>query len=226
MRPLMVIGIGLVIALTGVGIGFGINWMLQPAMQTREESIGNGPLVPITVAQLKLNIPAAYFRGGHPPATGLAERVDLVIRQPTMAAAGAPAMTTAALANQSPRDLIFLAILRGDGILDPADRPQDLYGRFLERDTWQNPGGLLLRRFAPDSPYADEELFIAPPDGRVFAARCLKPGARADSGFESCIWRFRQSGADIQVRFSADLLPQWESMAFGIRRLLEGWKAL
>ena len=223
MRPSTMIAIALAIAVTGVGTGMGINRMLRQAPPAGDESIAGSPPVPIAVAQLKLNVPTAYFRGGQPPGAGLGERFDLVMRYPTMAPAGVPPKTAKALASQNPRDLVFLAILRGDGILDPADRPQDLYGRFLERDTWQNPGGLLLRRFAPDSPYADEELFIAPPDGRVFSARCPKPVAPTESG--ACIWRFRQSGADIQVRFSADLLPQWESMAFGIGRILEEWNA-
>jgi hypothetical protein len=225
MRPLAVIGTALLIVIAGIGIGAGINRLLRPPPQMVEGITVVGPPAPVTIAQLKLNIPMAYFRGGQPPAMGMGERADLVIQYPTMAAAGMPAKTTASLASQNPRDLIFIAILRGDGILDPADRPQDLYGRFLERDTWQNPGGLLLRRFAADSPYADEELFIAPPDGRVFSARCPKPLARTELSLEGCIWRFRQSGADIQVRFSADLLPQWETMAFGIARLLEAWKA-
>ncbi len=224
MRPLAVIGAVLAIAATGVGIGIGVNRLLRSAEPAGEETV-SGPPVSFAMAGLRLAVPTGYFRGERPPAAGIGDRVDLIIHYPTMAPAGKPPRATADLAGQNPRELVFLAILRGDGILDPADRTQDLYGRFLERDTWQNPGGLLLRRFAPDSPYADEELFIAPPDGRVFAARCPKSNQRSNAGIDSCIWRFRQAGADIQVRFSADLLPKWEAMSAGIMRLLEDWKA-
>jgi hypothetical protein len=110
-------------------------------------------------------------------------------------------------------------------VLDPSERPQELYGRFLEPDTWESPGGLLLRRFEAGSPYEDEELFIAPPDGRAFSARCRKPGKATEAIGDACLWRFRQSGADVQVRFTVDLLPQWETMATGVGKLLERWTA-
>ncbi|MFM9974721.1 MAG: hypothetical protein ACKVON_09145, partial [Beijerinckiaceae bacterium] len=96
---------------------------------------------------------------------------------------------------------------------------------FLDPFTFENPGGLLMKRFVADSPYADEDLFIAPPDGRVFAARCRKPGKGANEDGEACIWRFRQSGADVQLRFSTALLPQWEDMALGIATLLKKWES-
>jgi hypothetical protein len=166
-----------------------------------------------------------FFRGGAPPRTGTSERIDLLALFPEMSAAGIPPATTTALTAQDPRRLVFIAVLRGDGVLDPSERPQELYGRFLEPDTWQNPGGLLLRRFEAGSPYEDEELFIAPPDGRVFAARCRKPGKGTENIGEACLWRFRQAGADVQVRFSVDLLPQWEPMATGVGRLLGAWAA-
>jgi hypothetical protein len=179
--------------------------------------------VPVTINNLRLTIPMDFLRGGAPSRIGTSERVDVITQFPEMSPAGIPPATTTGLKAQDSRQLVFIAILRGDGVLDPSERPQELYGRFLEPDTWQNPGGLLLRRFEAGSPYEDEELFIAPPDGRVFAARCRKPGKGAESIGEACLWRFRQAGADVQVRFSVDILPQWEVMAMDVRRLLETW---
>jgi hypothetical protein len=208
------------LAVLGVGIGLGIN-----AFRGSKSAPGAVELVPVTINNLRLTIPVDFFRGGAPPRTGTSERIDLVALFPEMHPAGIPPATTTALTAQDSRRLVFVAILRGDGVLDPSERPQELYGRFLEPDTWQNPGGLLLRRFEAGSPYEDEELFIAPPDGRVFAARCRKPGKGTESIGEACLWRFRQAGADVQVRFSVDILPQWEPMAMGVGRLLETWAA-
>jgi hypothetical protein len=208
------------LALCGVAAGLGINALLGKASRSAA-----GELTPVTINNLRLNVPSGFFRGGAAPRTGTSERIDLVLRHPEMQPAGAPPSTTRALAASDPRQLVFLSIVRGDGALDPADRPQELYGRFLEPDTWQNPGGLLLRRFEAGSPYEDEELFIAPPDGRVFAARCRKSGKGGEPIGEACVWRFRQQGADLVVRFSPDLLPQWEAMALGLGRTLEEWKA-
>jgi hypothetical protein len=218
MTPIRTILAIVALALVGVVMGLGIN-----AFRSRKTVPEAAEIVPVTINNLRLNVPMVFFRGGAPPRTGTSERVDIVALFPEMSPAGVPPATTTALTAQDPRRLIFVAVLRGDGVLDPSERPQELYGRFLEPDTWQNPGGLLLRRFEAGSPYEDEELFIAPPDGRVFAARCRKPGKGTESIGEACLWRFRQAGADVQVRFSVDLLPQWEAMAMGVGRLLEGW---
>jgi hypothetical protein len=208
----------ILLALLGAGTGFAIYSLTSSHQGSRSLEV-----VPVTIDQLRLNIPQNFLRGGSVSSTDTSERVDIIIRFPEMVAAGIPPTTTTDMVALNPRHLLFLAILRGDGILDPAERPNELYGRFLEPDTWQNPGGLLLRRFESSSPYGDEELFLAPPDGRVFAARCRKPGKSTESIGEACVWRFRQNGADIQLRFSPDLLPQWETMAMGIGTLLKQW---
>jgi hypothetical protein len=119
---------------------------------------------------------------------------------------------------------VFIALLREDGAMDPSQRVTEIYGRFLEPDIWNNPGGLLLRRFTPESPYHDEELFISPPEGREFSARCRKPGASQLIG-EMCVWRYRDAGVDVQVRFAPDLLPQWEALMSGVRRQVAALRA-
>jgi hypothetical protein len=188
-------------------------WWLGP------NRIASDAVSPVSIGSLRLNVPGAYVRGGHLIRSGAVERF------PDMQAAGLPPASTAQIAQQNALMLIFIAVIRADGGLDPADRPQEIYGRFLEPDTWQNPGGLVLRRFEAKSPYADEELFLAPPDGRAFSARCRRAEAQAAVVGETCLWRYRLNEQDVQVRFSPELLPQWEPLADGVRRLVEGWIA-
>jgi hypothetical protein len=217
MKPFKALAMFSLLALLGTGAGIAVLAITFAGPESRKLDI-----VPISIGGLRLNVPQGFLRGGTVPSSGTSERADLVIRFPEMTASGIPPSRPADAVD--PRLLLFLAVLRSDGILDPADRVQDLYGRFLDPYTFENPGGLLMRRFIADSPYADEDLFIAPPDGRVFAARCRKPGKGPDTQSEACIWRFRQSGADIQLRFSPALLPQWEDMALGVARLLKDWE--
>jgi hypothetical protein len=217
MTPFKTLALVALLALLGIGAGIAVMTILLSGPESRKLDI-----VPISIEGLRLNVPQGFLRGGAVPPSGASERADLVIRFPDMTAAGIPPSKPADAAD--PRLLLFLAILRTDGILDPADRVQDLYGRFLDPDTFENPGGLLMKRFVADSPYGDEDLFIAPPDGRVFAARCRRPGKGPENPGEACIWRFRQSGADVQLRFSPALLPQWEDMALGVARLLKDWE--
>lgn len=201
------------LALLGAAIGFGLFWWTsRPAPGVR------GPIA-VTIGNAAFQISPGYVRAGALPRPGAQERVDLVLAFPGMTAAGT---ATGGLR-------VFLALLREDGVIDPSERVNELYGRFLEPDIWQNPGGLLMRRFMADSPYGDEELFLSPPDGRVFTARCRKSGpaqgqARGADIGETCLWRFRVEGADVQARFPPELLPQWEALASGLKRKVAEWR--
>jgi hypothetical protein len=209
----------IVITMTLLGIGAVI--ALYSLMGTSEDN-RKLDLIPVTIEELKLNIPRGYFRGGPPPTENRSERIDLIMLYPDMEiTAIAPTKVEDA---PQPQLLIFASIQRNDGVIDPSNRVQDIYGRFLESATFDSPGGLLMKRFNADSPYNDEELFIAPPDGRVFAARCRKPEKTDKAIGETCLWRFRQSGADIQIRFSPALLPRWEDMALGLAKRLKEWQ--
>jgi hypothetical protein len=198
------------LALFGAGLGFVLFWWTsQPAATAREP-------IPVTIGNASFALPPAYVRDGALPRPGAQERVDLVLRFPEL--------TPIQRGETGPA--VFVAILREDGVIDPSRRVLEIYGRFLEPDIWRNPGGLLLRRFTADSPYGDEELFISPPDGGAFSARCRKPqapGRGSDIG-EACLWRFRAGGADVQVRFAPELLPQWEALSEGVRARIVEWR--
>ena len=96
-----------------------------------------------------------------------------------------------------------------------------LYARFLEQTAWNNPGGLIMRRFEKGSPYEREDLYLAPPEGRIFAARCMRPSQPPDGLPNTCITEFRLRGLDAQLRFVPDLLPEWERLMDGARGLIE-----
>jgi hypothetical protein len=211
----------LLIVITMTLLGIGTIVALYTLMGTGEDN-RKLDLIPVTIEELKLNIPRGYFRSSTPPIESRSERVDLIMLYPDMEIT---AVTPIKVEDApQPQLLIFASIQKNDGVIDPSNRVQDIYGRFLESATFDSPGGLLMKRFHADSPYGDEELFIAPPDGRVFAARCRKPEKTDKSIGETCLWRFRQSGADIQIRFSPALLPRWEEMALGLAKRLKAWQ--
>jgi hypothetical protein len=209
----------LALAAFGVCVGLGADALMRPAPPRTNE------MAAATIGGLDLVVPSQFLRQG--ARHEAAERLDAVLRHPIMTPA-AWERPAAGLPPATARHLVFLSVTRADGGIDPSERPQDLYGRFLEPDTWQNPGGLLLRRFQAGSPYDDEEIYLAPPDGRAFTARCRKPTRSAerlvDIG-EACLWRYRRDGADIQVRFSPELLPDWEALSAGVRQRVDEWAA-
>jgi hypothetical protein len=227
MSPFKTLLLVITLILLALGSAIGLYSLLGS-----DRGSGKLDIIPVTIEHLRLSIPRQFFRSGYSAPGSASERADLILLFPEMIAAGQPPDKAADAPD--PRLLVFASIQRNDGVIDPAERVQDLYGRFLESTTFDNPGGLLMKRFIADSPYADEELFIAPPDGRIFSARCRKPEKPASAQApksegtsqigEACLWRFRQSGADIHIRFSPELLPHWEEMATGIGTRLKEWE--
>jgi hypothetical protein len=113
----------------------------------------------------------------------------------------------------------FLSIKPADG-LDPAERTARLYERFLDENSWSEPGGLTARAFAKGSPFEGDELHYIPPEGRQFSARCRRPDA-ARKIPNVCVTSFRSGGLDVDVRFSSVLLGDWQRLLDGARGLLE-----
>mgnify|MGYP003350395993 CR=1 FL=1 len=130
-------------------------------------------------------------------------------------------ITTTFVNPRDPAAFFVLALQASDRSVDPSERMEKLYGRFLERDVWTHPGGLFMRRFENASPYEREDLYFAPPEGRRFAARCVRPAQPPDGLPNMCVSEFRQRGLDAQIRFSPDLLPDWERLHEGSRALIE-----
>jgi len=117
-------------------------------------------------------------------------------------------------------ELVFVTVTPKDEALEPAERPSRLYARFLEAEAFVGPGGLVMRRFEKGSPYDLEQLYIAPPEGREFFARCPKTQDGASGAEEPCLFLFRVDGLDVELRFAPALLEQWEALTEGARGFL------
>jgi hypothetical protein len=119
----------------------------------------------------------------------------------------------------APDSHLLIALQPAEGAADPAERTLNVHGRFLEREIWTNPGGLILRRFRAGSPYEGEELVMTS-DGREFAARCPIAGAQPSPLPQRCLASFRLAGVDATVSFDSSLLPHWRRMREGVLGLI------
>jgi len=176
--------------------------------------------VQASVGSAVFTLPSNYFRPAS-RAGGRMEQLDLAAFFPNFVAAGDMVEINgrtdlAARFDQT----VFLSIRPADASLDPAERPTRLYARFLEADSWSHPGGLIARAFQAGSPFEGDELFFAAPEGREFAARCRKPDQMRKTP-NSCIYEFRSGELDVELRFSATLLADWEKLNAGARGLIE-----
>lgn len=118
-----------------------------------------------------------------------------------------------------PSNVLF-TIGPADGSTPPAERPNLLYARFLTAATVAADGGLVRREFRAGSPFEGEALYLSPPQGRLFAARCPIPvPGKASEG--RCIAEFRMGDLDLLATFEPALLPHWDTLSKAARRLVE-----
>jgi hypothetical protein len=122
--------------------------------------------------------------------------------------------------NERYEKLVFVTLKPADPGLDPSERPAKLYDRFLEPDGWSHPGGLIARTFQAGSPFEGQELYFVAPEGRAFAARCGHPDQMQKTP-NSCVYDFRVGDLDVELRFPAALLSEWEKLNAGARGLIE-----
>jgi hypothetical protein len=186
--------------LLAVGVGL--------LLLSREEA--PDAIVQAELAGRKFAYVHAYARDETTGAGGLAERLSFIASFPTFKPLAAKDRASARA--------VTLTVTQKDDSLDPAERPAKLYARFLTPEAREGPGGLVLRDFEQGSPYDFEQLFIAPPDGRLFFARCPKPQSGAPG--EGCLSMFRDGAVDVEIRYPAALLDHWDAVVDGARALL------
>jgi hypothetical protein len=165
-------------------------------------------LVQAELAGARFVFARAYARDEASAAGGLADRLNFLVSFPAFAPVKDHASPKAVTLSVTPRD----------ETLDPAERPAKLYARFLTAETREGPGNLILRRFEQGSPYDLEELYLAPPDGQSFFARC--PRSRRGGPGETCLSMFRDGAFDVELRYPAAYLEHWDALYPGARALL------
>jgi hypothetical protein len=200
------------VALALLLAGAGLFWRFErsDAPPTRQAIVGAA----------RFTLLSGYFRpssrGG-----GRLDRLDLAAFFPDFTPAGEAgdidAQTDLAERYQK---LVFITVSPADSSLDPAERPTRLYARFLDADQWSHPGGLLASAFQAGSPFEGQELYFAAPEGRAFAARCGRPDQTQKTP-NSCTYDFRVDDLDVELRFSAALLSEWQPLSAGARGLID-----
>ncbi len=209
-------GVGAVAILVVVAVSFVV-------FRTRASSPSSQAIVHLGSATLIY--PAAYARFAQGRGGGIFDRVEMAFTVPDLKPAGASASALKGDDAIEPgeRQLVFMTLRPEDETADPADRTETLYARFLQSDVWQGENGLLMRRFENGSPYEREELHFLPPDGRNFAARCVRPTQPPSDLPSTCLAAIRRDGLDIDIRFSPTLLPHWNVLTDGVRRLVDSF---
>lgn len=206
---LMGLAIGTALVLAGSAV---LEWQSRPAGPTVATDAA-APLA-VSVAGRMLQVPPALIRAPERRQAGAQPQLDLWFAWPDFTA---PQPARRDRPPTPAEAIVFVSLQAADlAVPAPERRTAEVWGRFIESGAWSNPGGLIMRRFAGDSPYRDEELFLSPPDGERFTARCRKPAApgerRLDTLGDACLWVQRRPPYDVQVRFAPALLAEWQRL--------------
>lgn len=116
-----------------------------------------------------------------------------------------------------PDALVSLVFTTSDQSLSPSERVRMLYARFLSSEATPASGGLIRRQFRDGTPYEGETLFLSPPEGRAFAARC--PTVAKPELPVTCYAEIRHAGFDIQIQLARRDLALWEKIVARVRDL-------
>ncbi len=191
----------LALALTLFGTALGANAALfLRADPDAETARGTSQ---VTLGGRTLEVPRALIRDRAQIAGGRLDRLDLSVNAGDFTPLARPSVKDT---NQPmPERLSIILTANGTGA-DPTELFQTVYARFLARETWSNPGGLVMRRFRPGTPYEDRELYIGAGGRRIFIALCPQDSERE---IEPCTTMLRQDGLTMELRFNARYLPEW-----------------
>ncbi len=191
-----------------------VSYLLWPTWTSRGDS---DPLrLPISVGSTIFNVPTESVRMKVQRHTGAQDRVDLSFAYPSLDA-GAPIKRVNAetVEESEPSiDVIFLSIAAHGEALAPDERARTIYPRYLAAGTARTDDGLTTQAFRDNSPYANEDLYVAASPQLV--ARCTHDGETPGM----CLSERRLDGADLTFRFPRSWLSDWRGVATAMDRIV------
>lgn len=191
----------LVCCLAGIAAG---SWWIGPRPARSSSSVS------VAIDGTAFTLPSSWVHARSRAADGR-EQAELVV--PWAELAGPDPQAGAS------EQLVFVTLTPADAAFAPSERPANLYARFISASALPSDGGLIRREFRDGTPFEGETLFVAPPDGRAFAARCALAADRDRAG-ASCLAEFRLGQVDVQVKFPTPLLAHWAALTGSLRRAL------
>jgi hypothetical protein len=194
----------LVLALGLFGVALGANAALFMRTEVATDLLPGSSRVELDGRAF--DVPRALFKDRAQMAGGRLDRLDLAVRPADFTPLPQPETLAE---HQALPDQITLVLTGKGHAPDPSEMFQNVYARFFARETWSNPGGLIMRRFRAGTPYEDREVYIGAGGRKIFVALCPLDASRE---IEPCTTTIRQDGLDIEVRFNARHLPDWRRL--------------
>jgi hypothetical protein len=174
----------------------------------------DAPPLPIMVAGVVFNVPAAAIRIPVQRRAGPQERIDLAYRWPELTPPDSHAATAA--------NRLFVTIEASQATLSPAERLKTIYPRYIDVAPAPDPGGLTAAPFADGTPYQGEDVIYDASAPERFLVRCNR--ARGDLTLAMCLYERPFGAVALTFRFPRDWLEDWRAVSAGVDRLIERWR--
>jgi hypothetical protein len=186
-------------------------WPRWPAASAMD-----APSLPVTVAGVPFNVPAAAVRVPFQRKPGAQARLDLAFRWPDLSPPE-PAEKVKPSADSKAPDQIFVSIVGNTGALSLDERLRTIYPRYAAEKGFTSPSGLVGIAFRDGTPYQGEDILFDPGRPEHFLVRCTRDATSIPG---TCLYERRIGSADLTARFPRDWLDNWQSVSAGLDKLL------
>ncbi len=212
------------IALLVVGAGVFVSFVLWPTWPSRPVRL-DAPALPITVANVLLDVPPAAIRAAVQRHAGPHDRIDLVFLWPSLAppppagkdGAEVPADSNAPAGAVDAGQRLFVTVAGLGPVLPPAERLRTIYPRYVAAQAGAGPGGLAILPFRAATPYEGEDLVYFADNPEQFFARCTRQVGAVPG---TCMHERLVDTAELTLRFPRTWLDDWRGVAAGADRLV------
>jgi hypothetical protein len=210
---------GRLLSILGLAAALGLPAILAVVSELRSSRTAS--TIRVVLGGTPYELPSGLVRPSSRGEGDVLRRIDLAFAMPDVA----PVRPSVAddpgpAGRQDLGTTVLVAVTVADQTMpDPATRLADLHTRFLGQTLADAPGGLMMRLFKANSPYDGESLVFAPPDGRLFWARCTGK-APDDHVAPVCLTEIRRGGLDFQIRFDPRQLAEWDAIVSAATRIM------
>jgi hypothetical protein len=201
-----------------------VSYVLWPTWKREPVTLG-APELPITVAGVSFNVPAAAIRVAVQRQPGPHERVDLAFLWPSLAPPQVDASDGQHAAHSSDADApatnanepLFVTIAGLGAVLRPEQRLRTIYPQYVEAQPVAGPAELAILPFRAGTPYDGEDLIYLAANPEQFFARCTRQAGVMPG---TCIHERTIDAAVVTLRFPRQWLDDWRGVAAGFDQLM------
>ena len=200
--------------------GLLLGWYLRPGVKLPAALTGQSELVPVTLGDLRLLVPANFMQNPDERAGGSQATLSLTALFPSWQGYSAD-LARRFQGNAPDSAVVRVLIHRDPNAMDAATRLARIYGPNLAApDGIAGPFGLHQYRFADNSGYEQNDLFVGGSGKGLVLFLCEQPAPDLPSPNCQATERPLADGDSYSFRFKRAWLARWREVSGGVDALI------